>query len=101
MILFNTTFNLDSAVETEWVDWAKKTYITNAMDSGCVLRHSLMRLRYEEEGNGSTYSLQLFFEEEKHLKNFIENWEHKSMNDLAIRFGSNAVYFQTMLDVVI
>ena len=98
MILFNTTFNLDSSVETEWVNWAKDVYFTNA---GYVVRHHLMRLRYEEEGNGSTYSLQLFFEKEGHLEKFLEDWEQKAMDNLAQRFGTDAVYFQTMLDVVI
>ena len=101
MILFNTTFNLDTSVETEWVNWAKDVYFTNALDSGFVVRHHLMRLRYEEEGNGSTYSLQLFFEKESHLEKFLEECEQKAMDDLAKRFGTGAVYFQTMLDVVI
>jgi hypothetical protein len=101
MILFNTTFNLDPTVEADWVNWAKDVYFTNALDSGYVIRHNLMKLRYEEEGSGSTYSLQLFFEKDNHLEKFIQDWEQKAMDELAQRFGSNAIYFQTMLDIVI
>jgi hypothetical protein len=101
MILFNSTFNLDPAVEADWIAWAKDVYFTNALDSGFVVRHHLMRLRYETEGGGSTFSAQLFFNEEAHLEKYLEDWEHKAMHTLAVRYGSDVVYFQTMLDVVL
>jgi hypothetical protein len=101
MILFNTTFNLDSAVEADWLTWTKEIYFTNALDSGFVVKHHLLRLRYEVEGNGSTYSAQLYFEKEEHFEKFLENWEYKAMEVLAKRYGSNVVYFQTMLDVIL
>jgi len=100
MILFNTTFNIDSAIENEWLLWARDIYFTLALDSGYVHRHHLMKLRYETEGGGCTYSLQLFFEKDSHMEKFLEEYEYKAIEDLLKRFGSNAVYFQTMLDVV-
>ncbi len=101
MILFNSTFNLDSAVEADWLAWTKEVYFTNALDSGFVVRHHLLRLRYEEEGNGCTYSAQLYFANDEHFEKFLESWENKAMTVLAKRFGPNVVYFQTMLDVIL
>jgi len=101
MILFNTTFNIDSAIENEWLLWARDVYFTLALDSGFVHKHHLMRLRYETENSGCTYSLQLYFEKDSHVEKFLEEYEYKAIEDLAKRFGSNAVYFQTILDVVI
>ncbi len=101
MILFNTTFNLDPAIENEWLQWARDVYFTLALDSGYVHKHHLMRLRYETENSGSTYSLQLFFEKDSHIEKFLEEYEYKALDKLSERFGSNVVYFQTMLDVVI
>lgn len=101
MILFNTTFNLDTAVEAAWLQWARDVYFTLALDSGYVHKHHLMKLRYEDENNGSTYSLQLFFEKDSHLEKFLVEYEFKAMDKLVSEFGANAVYFQTMLDVVI
>lgn len=101
MILFNTTFNLDPAIEEAWLLWARDVYFTLALDSGYVHKHHLMKLRYETENSGSTYSLQLFFEKDSHVEKFLEDYEYKAIEELAKRFSSNAVYFQTILDVVI
>lgn len=101
MILFNTTFNIDAAIENEWLTWARDVYFTLALDSGFVHKHHLMKLRYETENNDCTYSLQLYFENDTHLEKFLEDYEYKAIENLSKRFGSNAVYFQTLLDVVI
>lgn len=101
MILFNTTFNLDPSIEKEWLEWARDVYFTLALDSGYVHKHHLMKLRYETENSGSTYSLQLFFEKDSHVEKFLEEYEYKAIENLATRFGTNAIYFQTILDVVI
>ena len=101
MILYNTTFNLDGAVEPDWIRWVRDVYFTAALDSGFVLKHNLMSLRYETENNGKTYSVQLFFSDEEHLEGFLKNHEAPVMGDLSQRFGSSVVYFQTILDVLI
>ena len=101
MILFNTTFNIDPDIESEWIIWARDVYFTSALDSGFVQKHHLLSLRYEMENSGRTFSLQLFFESDTHFEEYIKKHEGTVMDDLAKRFGSNVVYFQTILDVII
>jgi hypothetical protein len=101
MILFNTTFNIDSSIESEWIIWARDVYFTSALDSGFVRKHHLLSLRYETENSGSTYSLQLFFESDIHFEEYLKKHEASVMEDLSRRFGNNVVYFQTILDVII
>ncbi|MBC7450481.1 MAG: DUF4286 family protein [Cytophagales bacterium] len=101
MILFNTTFNIDDSVETAWILWARDVYFTSALDSGFVLKHHLMSLRYETENSGKTFSLQLFFENDNHFEEYLKQYEVPVMEELAKRFGTNVVYFQTILDVII
>lgn len=101
MILFNTTFNVDPAIEAAWILWARDVYFTSALDSGFVVKHHLMSLRYETENSGSTFSLQLYFESDAYFETFVKTYEVPILSDLAKRFGSDVVYFQTVLDVII
>ena len=100
MILFSLTVNIDNEIKDEWLEWMKQTFIPNLWLTGFFVEKRFLKLLNEEEGNGSTFSLQLTLENLEALQEF----EHHHLNDyrkmLYGKYTGRLVDFYTVLEKV-
>jgi hypothetical protein len=100
MILFSLTVNIDNEIQEEWLEWMKQSFIPNLWLTGFFVEKRFLKLLNEEEGNGTTYSLQLTLENLKVLRDFEENHLHDFRKMLYGKYTGRLVDFYTVLEKV-
>ena len=61
MILYNTTYNISSLAEQDWLAWMKTVQVPAMMATGLPTEHKMLRLLTELENEGVTFSVQYSF----------------------------------------
>lgn len=99
MILYNTTFHIDSAIDSDFTEWLKSRFITDASTSGFV-SPMLTRLLNQVEPGCNSYALHLCADD----ISIIEKWEAdkrlKLMQEMFGTWGERALAFSTPMEVV-
>ncbi|TAH27649.1 MAG: DUF4286 family protein [Cytophagales bacterium] len=97
MILYNMTVNIDTDISIEWMDAMKNKYIPNLLKSDLVKDQKFYRLLTEAEGNGETYSLQLFFESMKDFETYEHELFNPQLEQIYSQFQGKFVEFRSIL----
>lgn len=100
MILFSLTVNIDNEVQEEWLEWMKQTFIPSLWLTGFFLEKRFLKLLNEEQGDGTTYSLQLTLENMKNLREFEENYLFDFRKMMYGKYTGRLVDFYTVLEKV-
>ena len=101
MILHNTTFNLDTATEKEWLGWIKEVYLNQALLSGLILEHRILKmLSTIYELDGVTYSIQFHFNHVDDVAIFEEKHLPSLNAQLNKKFDGKYASFSTQLEEV-
>ena len=99
MYIYNITFNVDKAIEKEWLDYIKNNFIPKMLESG-LLKSSLTSKIIVDEAQGNSYSIQFAADNQADLKQFIDKELYPILNELHLKFSPKMVYFATELDVI-
>ncbi len=102
MILYNITFNLDSQIEKEWLEFMEQVYVKQALLSGLVLEHRILRLLstiYEQ--GGVTYSFQFNFSGLADVGAFEKNHVPQLNDQLLRAYNGKFASFATILEDVV
>lgn len=99
MILVNTTFHVESGLESEWIDWAHGVYIATAVSAG--YRHPLlMRIFSREDNGGTTYALQIQCDGPREAADWLDRLQPGLLDEIAGRWQQRVLHFTTMMEEV-
>jgi hypothetical protein len=99
MIIYNVTVSIDVEVEEEWVEWMQKTHIPDVMKTGKFMECRMSKILAEEEG-GKAYSIQYLCKDKETLEKYQKENAPLLQKKHAEKYGSRAVAFRTLLDVI-
>ncbi|MCM1505202.1 MAG: DUF4286 family protein [Muribaculum sp.] len=99
MIVVNTTFHVETAVEREWVAWIHATYLAMAVATGVMYSPLFMRIRSHVEG-GTAYALQMQAESESDAERWLDDIQPKLLTEMYSHWGERVLYFTTIMDEV-
>lgn len=98
MILYNTTFHIDSSIERDFLDWLREEVAPTACTEG-FSEPKLCRLLCEVQEGCSSFAFQMLADE-----TIIENWERDKQKQLFgqmfERWGERALFFSTAMEVM-
>ncbi|MEK6479547.1 DUF4286 family protein [Catalinimonas sp. 4WD22] len=101
MIQYNQTINIESSVESEWLNWMKEEQIPDILATGMFINARLFRLLDVEESEGTaTYALQLHAETKEHLDIYQLKYEPALDQGHESRYAGKAVSFRTLMKEV-
>lgn len=100
MILFSLTVNIDNEVKEEWLEWMKQTFIPSLWLTGFFVEKRFLKLLNEEQGDGTTYSLQLTLESIDAMRDFEQNHLFDFRKMLYGKYTGRLVDFYTVLEKV-
>lgn len=101
MIIFNTTYCIDSAIHDECLGWFINNYIPVAILSGQVKSPTLARIYSQNEDEGENYSLQFKVESVEELQMWYKTTGDKLQTVLNEKFGEQVLSFTTLMEEVI
>ncbi len=61
MILYNITFNIELAIEQDWLQWVKTNYVPSIEATNLATDCRILKLLTEIDNGGATYALQCWF----------------------------------------
>lgn len=99
MVVYNVTVSIDEAVALEWLEWMRKKYVPEIMETGLFKECKLCRVHGEEAG-GLTYAVMYTAFSIEHLENFNEHFEPRLQSMQLEKFKGRYVDFKTMLSVI-
>lgn len=98
--LVNTTFIVEPEITGEWISWLGSHYIAAAMsDPVCAVSPLLCRILAPMEG-GEGYALQMIINRPDMAAYFTEKLQPRLLETMAERFGTRAMGFTTLMEVV-
>ena len=100
MILYNITFNIETEIKDNWLQWMKDKYFTYILDTGLFSDIKLFRLINEPENQGLTYSVQCFSESLEKVNTYLEVFAPKIVDWHNQTFKYKHVSFMTILESV-
>lgn len=99
MIIFNTTYCMETATHELCVSWLREKYIPSALESGDLHTPRLSKI-YSQEADGINYSLQFNVESVEILQTWYEKVGDNLQQDLSALFGESVLGFTTLMEEV-
>lgn len=100
MYLYNVTLNLEDEIHDDWMAWMKSTHIPEVMATGCFVANRMLKVLSEIENNGTTYSIQYYFNRMEDYQRYKERFGPALQNETKKRYGDKYVAFRTLLEIV-
>ncbi|MDO5656017.1 MAG: DUF4286 family protein [Flavobacteriaceae bacterium] len=100
MILYNETILVGQVVEIQLIDWLRKKYIQEVLDTGCFSSARLCRLTSHNEPDSTNYTIQYMAESQEHLKEYKSKYAARIYSECYKLFGEKILIFRTELEVV-
>lgn len=98
MIVYNTTFHIESDSVESCLNYLKKEFIPVAVADGRLRHPSLMKILHEQEGEGESYAMQFHVDSIPTLNGWLRE-EGNAMHKLLInRFGTKIAGFSTLME---
>jgi hypothetical protein len=99
MVLYNVTVSIDREIESNWLDWMRKTHIPQVMKTGCFLECRISRIQGEEDG-GAAYSFLYLSPSQEKMDEYQEKYALSLQQDHAQHYGGKFAAFRTLLTVI-
>ena len=100
MYLYNVTVNLEDDIHEEWLQWMKSKHIPDVMATGCFVANRMLKVLSEIENNGSTYSVQYYFNRMEDYDRYQDKYAPALQADHKQRYKDKYVVFRTLLEIV-
>ena len=99
MYLYNTSFHLATAIEDDFINWVKQTYIPACIDFGFE-KPLLLRVMTSVQPDCSAFAFQAVSENQS----LIDAWENGPRMELIASmyklWGENCMAFSTNMEVI-
>jgi hypothetical protein len=92
------TINIDEDIKEEWLQWVKTDFIPSLNHHQLVKSIGFFRLLTEIEGQGFTYSIQLFFENNQLFEEYDLNYFPLQLEKIYAKFNGKFVEFRSILE---
>lgn len=100
MIIYNTTYTLDAAIQYEWTYWVRTDYLSVILETGLVTATRVLRLISDVGQQGVVYTIQLEFSDLSAYETFSADFIDLFYGRMAFRFGTKLASFSTVLEEV-
>jgi hypothetical protein len=100
MLLYNITFGIDKAIETEWLGWMHANYLPAIMNTGLFSEYKMYKVLTHEEENSVSYSIQCYSNTIEQVLTYLNEFAPKLIEVHRERFKDQHVAFNTLLDEV-
>jgi hypothetical protein len=101
MYLYNVTVNLEDSIHDEWMDWMTQKHLAEVMATGCFVAHRILKVLTEVENNGTTYSVQYYFNSMTDFERYQDKYAPALRQEGLKMFGEKMLAFRTLLEIVV
>jgi len=100
MLLYNVTFGIDKAIETEWILWMKTHYISSLMYTGLFVDYRMYKVLTHDDDTSVSYSVQCFANNIEDVLKYLNEYAHEITELHREKFKDKHVAFNTLLEEI-
>lgn len=100
MYIYNVTVNIEDDVHEDWLLWMKTKHIPDVLATSCFVANRLLKVLSEIENNGSTYSVQYYFNRMEEYVRYQDKYAPALQDEHRERYKDKFVAFRTLLEIV-
>jgi len=100
MFIFNTTYLVSDKVHDTWLKWVKEEHIPFMMNSTLFTQPQVARVITSAKEDGTSFSVQFHVRDMQTLKIWNKEFSLLFQNKCSGKFGSEVVFFTTVLELV-
>lgn len=100
MIVFNTTFHVEAALQEEFVEYMLSVFIPRATHSGLLTSPRLARVFGEEGGEGHSYAMEFTAVDIAALERWNSEESQQVVTPLLEKFKEKVVGFSTVMQTI-
>ncbi len=100
MIVFNTTFHVEAALQEEFVEYMLAVFIPGATRSGLLTSPRLARVFGEEGGEGHSYAMEFSAVDLAALERWNSEESQQVVTPLLEKFKEKVVGFSTVMQTI-
>lgn len=97
MIIYNTSYILNSLIEGEFCEWMKEKFIPLIKETGTFTQNYFCKVMLQQEDGSQTYSLQLFFKNEAQLNKYRQDFEPRCKAIFVAKYQTNILTFSSTM----
>ncbi|MGC6403102.1 MAG: DUF4286 family protein [Flavobacteriaceae bacterium] len=100
MMLYNTTFQVDADIETQWANWVEQVYIPQVLAQGVFTKATLLRVLSETGEPTGSFALQFSGATQQQLADYLTHQSTTHHQEIAQQFGTKVLAFSTPLEII-
>ena len=100
MLIYNITFNVDTQIEAEWLEWMKKNTQQKFLKPNTLVSIALKLTNVHPDTSGTTYAVQFTAMNITDVQQYLANKSAVLQNKLIAKFGQKVLLFMTLLEEV-
>lgn len=100
MIIYNTSYLIDKAMEKEFCEWMKSKFIPLLKETGTFSTNYFCKVMISSEDGGLTFSLQLLFKSTDLFNKYHTSFEPRIKAVLEAKYRSQVMSFSSLLEEV-
>ena len=101
MFIYNITFNVETQIEAEWLEWMKNEHILDILGTKNFTEHRVLRLINEHpDASGTTYAVQFTATNIADVQQYLANQGAVLQTELMAKFGQKVMSFMTLLEEI-
>ncbi|WP_068599056.1 DUF4286 family protein [Vaginella massiliensis] len=98
MIIYNTTYFVESEIANEWLDWFQDEHIAKHLEHQHFQGARLTKLLTNQQEGVDSYSMQLFCENQAKLMQFKKDILPYLQTESLKKFGTKVLSFETEME---
>jgi hypothetical protein len=99
MKVYNISFQIDPALEFQWLEWMKNNFIPSLMSSQSFSDHKLYQIEVQAD-QSPTYTLQLYCDNMELWQAYQELQANDHLKEVQHAWGEKCYYFCTEMQIV-
>ncbi|MDE5744490.1 MAG: DUF4286 family protein [Paramuribaculum sp.] len=101
MILANITFAVSAEVDDHFIDWAKNSFIKEAVEKGEFTSPLLCRIKSHDTDCATSYAIQLRHRSDSEAHDWYERGNGADLLTLLMqKFSDKILWFITFMDII-
>ena len=100
MLIFNTTFLVSDKVHGTWLKWVHEQHIPFMLESEFFTKPQVAKVLTNDQQEGTSFSVQFHIKDMETLHLWNVKYGGFFQEDFSSRFGSEALFFTTILELV-
>jgi hypothetical protein len=100
MFLYNTTYLVPDKVNDTWLKWVKDKHIPFMLGTTYFNKPQIARIITNNQEEGTSFSVQFHVQDIHTLKLWNQEFRDAFQGDFFLQFGTEVVFFSTVLELI-